>query len=60
MLNLPLYRLSLMVNKLKEILNTFTPVSLDEIDEVKLMDRKDVKFTITSDKIFPNTSQFAG
>ncbi|MBK7182175.1 MAG: VTC domain-containing protein [Bacteroidetes bacterium] len=32
------------MDQLKEILNTFTPITLAEMDSVKLMDRTDTKF----------------
>lgn len=34
-----------MINKIHQLLNTFTSISLDEMDSVKLMDRTDTKFT---------------
>ena len=34
-----------MQNPVSEILKTFDPISLQEMDNVKLMDRTDTKFT---------------
>ena len=34
-----------MLTKIHQILNTYNPISLAEMDSVKLMDRTDTKFT---------------
>ncbi len=34
-----------MLNKIRQILNTYNPISLAEMDSVKLMDRTDTKYT---------------
>ena len=39
------------------ILSNFTPISLNEMSEVKLMSRTDTKFTFSSKKLFPFLKQ---
>jgi hypothetical protein len=36
------------VSEINEILSRFRPISLDEMDSVKLMDRVDTKFMLSS------------
>jgi len=39
------------LQNIEKILETFEPISLDEMDKVKLMDRTDTKFIFTADKL---------
>jgi len=39
------------VNSLPEIISDFTPISLDEMDDVKLMSRTDTKFAFQANKL---------
>ena len=40
-----------MLGGLSEILKTFTPVSLHDMDAMKLMDRVDTKFVMTASQL---------
>lgn len=48
------------LNSVERHLNAFPPISLKEMDGVKLMDRTDVKFALSFDKLLPILQALSG